>query len=76
MKNKDNENKLLTEKVYSPIEDKTVAKSNPSKSSIWKNCYKEEELTDVLGGYMKMYCYTFKFDGLKPVQLVKFEKIK
>lgn len=68
--------KLITEKVYSPINDKIVVKNNISKSPIWKNCYKENELIDVLDKHQSMYCYTVKFDGTTPIQLVKFERVK
>lgn len=70
------EENLVVEEVYSPIEDKTVMKYNPAKSSIWKNCYKADEVSVVIGKHHSMYKYIVKFDGVKPVQLTKFEKIK
>jgi len=62
---------MITEKVYSPIEDKNI-KRNLQHSPIWKNCYKEDE-TKPNG---MMYIYTIKFDGLKPIQVTKISKKK
>ncbi len=70
-------NKLIEEKVFSPIEDKTINQlGNLSKSSIWLNCFKPTEVEHFEAGYTKMFCYTIKFNGLKPVQLINVERIK
>ncbi len=62
---------LITEKVYSPVEDKNI-KNRLVESPIWKKCYKKEELTEeVLGSVQRMFEYTIKFDGLVPVQVTK-----
>ncbi len=67
---------MTTENVFSPIKDNGIEK-NVINSTIWKNCYKEEELTDeIKEGNLSMYRYTIKFDGLKPVQVTNVKKIK
>lgn len=65
------EDKLVEEKVFSPVHDADIAK-HLNESLIWGNCFKEEELTrDVLDKNPGMYEYTIKFDGLKPTQVTK-----
>ncbi len=70
-------NKLTEEKVFSPIEDKQIRQRiNLSSSIIWGTCFKPDEVADFETGYTKMFCYTIKFDGLTPVQLVNIERIR
>ena len=61
---------MTDEIVYSKIHDKRIAK-NISKSPIWKECHKPEEL-DSKKGYFK---YSIRFNGLKPVQVLSIKKI-
>lgn len=65
---------METEKVYSPVKDGKI-KRNLNDSPIWKNCYKQDEVTsDVLKKHNNIfYIYSIKFDGLKPVQVTKVE---
>lgn len=61
--------KLVDEQVFSPVYDVDI-KKHLNESEIWKNAFKKEELTkEVLAKYPRMYEYTIKFDGLKPVQV-------
>lgn len=61
---------MITEKVYSPIEDKNI-KNNLQNSPIWKDCYKEDEEKP----NKKMWVYSIKFNGLKPIQVTKVKKL-
>lgn len=63
---------MVTEKVYSPIFDKSLA-TNIQNSPIWGECYKEDEIADV---NKSLYCYSIKFDGLVPIQVTKVSKPK
>lgn len=67
-------NHMETIIVYSPIEDKKI-KSDLNNSPIWKKANTEEEYLDNPRRYPVWFKYTFKFDGLKPVQLTKMKKI-
>lgn len=58
--------KMETVKVYSPIKDSNI-RTNLANSPIWEECYHE---TDTKPN-KPMICYTIKFDGLKPIQVVK-----
>jgi hypothetical protein len=66
--------------VYSPVEDQKI-KSNLNNSPIWKdkngksNAYTEEEYLENPKRYPRWWKYTFRFEGLKPVQHTKTEKI-
>lgn len=61
---------MTTEKVYSPVEDQKIA-SKLLSSPIWANCYhSKDKLPDGV-----IWCYTIKFDGIKPVQVTKIEKL-
>jgi len=61
--------------VLSPVEDEKI-NANLQKSEIWKNAYKPEEVTDeVKAKYPRWFKYHIKFNGLKPVQVTKIEKI-
>ena len=62
-------------KVYSPVEDKEIRK-NLNDSPIWKQAYHEEELPGVDNKHTKMFEYTIKFDGLKPIMVNGVKKIK
>jgi hypothetical protein len=58
---------MITEKVYSPVEDKNI-QTNIGGSPIWKECYKEDEITDV---QKALWTYWIKFDCLTPIQVNK-----
>jgi hypothetical protein len=61
---------MITEQVYSPINDPNI-KTNLETSPIWKDCYKEGEVKPK--GIL--YKYSIKFNGLKPIQVVKIQQI-
>lgn len=65
---------MITEKVFSPINDEKI-RINLNGSPIWKNCYRQEEITgEVLRKYNNiLYIYSIKFDGLTPIQVTKIE---
>lgn len=64
---------LKTEIIYSRLEDKSI-KHHLATSIIWTNCEHFKDVSEKnLKGWWK---YTIKFDGLKPVQCIKIEKIK
>lgn len=60
--------------VYSPIEDKGIAK-NLNGSPIWTNCYHEDDLIMAKNKHNILYCYTIKFDGTKPIMVNKISKV-
>jgi hypothetical protein len=62
---------MTIEKVFSKIQDNNI-QNNITTSKIWEECYKEDELESKAG----YYCYTIKFDGLKPIQCTKIQKFK
>lgn len=62
---------MTDEIIYSKTYDKKL-KDNLANSPIWKDAYKKEELESTKGYYK----YSVRFNGLKPVQLLKVEKIK
>lgn len=69
---------MKTEKVYSPVFHPgiTNGQENLVTSPIWKDCYKEEELTqELIDKKRGMHCYYIKFDGTTPVQVNKIEKV-
>ena len=59
--------------VYSPIEDKEIAK-NLNGSPIWKQAYHEDELATK--NFKDVFEYSIKFDGLKPIMLNKMSKLQ
>jgi hypothetical protein len=69
---------MKTEKVISTVEDKRLTGFNFQKggydissSPIWDECYHPtDDLPD-----KELFGYFIKFDGLKPVQCTKFEKL-
>jgi hypothetical protein len=63
---------METVKVYSPVFDKDIRK-NINGSPIWEEAYHESEIKDVK---KQLTEYTFKFEGLVPVQLTKMKKYK
>jgi hypothetical protein len=68
--------KMVTEKVFSPYDDKNIDK-NLNDSDIWKKAYKEDEITDdVKRQYQFMFLYKIKFNGLTPVQVLNKKMIK
>ena len=67
---------MITEKVFSPYEDRKISK-NLNNSPIWENCYKKEDLTDeVKAKYQYMFMYVIKFNGLVPKQVNRRKFIK
>ena len=69
---------MITEKVYSPINDMKNIKSrkNIGTSPIWNNCFKADEYKAVLANHGTMICYTIKFRGLVPIHVTNIQKIK
>lgn len=65
---------METIKVFSTIDDKDI-KKNLSDSPIWGDAYTEDELIDV-DESKKVYQYSIKFDGLKPIQVTKVKRIR
>ena len=66
---------MISEIAWSTIKDTNSTDIN--NSPIWKDCYKDEEMTEELKqSSFVWYKYTIKFDGTKPVQLTKMETIK
>lgn len=66
---------METVKVYSPIEDKKI-RETMSDSPIWKGLrYHIDELAIAKEKHPTLYEYTFKFEGLKPVQITGVKKI-
>ena len=63
---------MTIETVYSPIEDKDI-RNNLQNSPIWKEAYKAEEIE--LFPNKQMYSYKIKFDGTKPIQVLKTERL-
>lgn len=65
--------KMTEEKVYSPIKDGNIKKSL-TESPILKNCYHKDDLVadpNIMKKYPDMIEYSIKFDGLKPIQVLK-----
>jgi hypothetical protein len=60
--------------VYSPIEDKKI-RTEFQNSPIWKKAYTEEEYKGNPKKYLYWFKYSFKFDGLKPIQITKIQKL-
>jgi hypothetical protein len=60
--------------VYSPIEDKDI-RTNLNASPIWKQAYHEDELPEAVKKFANMFQYVIKFDGLKPIQVAKVQKL-
>jgi len=66
---------LTNEVVYSPVLDEKF-NSHLDNSEVWKKAYHLEELTDeVRNKHAHWYKYSIKFEGLKPIQLTKFERV-
>jgi len=66
---------MITETIYSPIKDEKM-NSHLNDSEVWKNAYHPEEVTkEVKKKYPQWYMYKVKFDGVKPIQMTKFQKI-
>lgn len=82
---KKKKDQLITEKVYSPIDDKQIGKglviddsrmSNLFNSPIWKRCYHSEDYPQCLSEHTHMFVYTIRFDGLRPIQFSGVKKIQ
>jgi len=71
---------METVNVYSPVEDKKI-KTDINGSPIWKDknnksvAYTEEEYMENPKRFPFWFKYTFNFDGLKPVQVKKVQKL-
>lgn len=66
---------MTTEVVYSPILDEKM-QAHLNDSEVWKQAYHKDEITDeIRNKYPRLFKYTLKFDGLKPVQLTKMEAV-
>jgi len=60
--------------VYSPVEDKKI-RTEFQNSAIWKKASTEEEYMENPKRYPIWFKYTFKFEGLKPIQFTKMKRI-
>jgi len=66
---------MITEVVWSPIKDEL--RKDLKHSPIWKNCYREDEMTpSIMVNSSVWYIYQIKFDGLNPIQCTKFKEVK
>lgn len=61
---------LITEKVYSKVNDKNI-KKNIAGSPIWANCYHKDDVPDKFSGFV----YSIAFNGTIPVQVKGVKKI-
>jgi len=66
---------MTVEVILSPIFDKQFNK-NVKHSTVWKNCFRKDELKEFKKKFNQIYSYTVKFDGLVPIQCTKFPKSK
>jgi len=60
--------------VYSPVEDKNI-RTNIATSPMWKKASTEEEYKENLRKHPRWFKYSFKFEGLKPVQFTNMKKL-
>jgi hypothetical protein len=66
---------MTTEVVLSPVKDEKM-NSNINDSPVWKKAYKPEEVTEeIRNKHNHWYKYQIKFDGLRAIQVTKFEEI-
>ena len=66
---------MTDEKVISPIKDDKF-NSHPNESPIWDKAFKIEELDErTRGMHPAWYEYTIRFNGLKPIQLLKMKEL-
>lgn len=64
---------MTTEIILSTIEYKG---KNAQNANFWKDCYHEDEVTPEMRKSGKQWFkYQVKFDGLKPTQITKSERI-
>lgn len=64
---------MTNETVLSTIE---YTGKDPINAPFWKECYHENEVTSEMRETGKQwYKYSVKFDGLKPIQITKKERI-
>lgn len=64
---------MTVEKVLSPVKDEKM-NSHINESEVWKKAYHPDEVTDeIRAKFPNWFLYTIKFDGLKPIQVMKFE---
>ena len=61
--------------IFSPIDDKQIYK-NLIDSPIWSKCFTKDELTETeRKKHTKMFKYSVKFNGLRPVQVTKITEV-
>lgn len=60
--------------VYSPVDDQKI-KTDFENSPIWAKAYTEEEYLSNPKRYPTWFLYIFKFDGLKPKQVINIKKL-
>jgi len=60
--------------VYSPVEDKKI-RTDFQNSPIWKKAYTQDEYMENPKRYPYWFQYSFKFEGLKPVQVTNVKKL-
>jgi hypothetical protein len=65
---------METVKVLSPVQDKKI-REDLNGSPIWKQAYHIDELTVAEKNHAELYEYSFKFEGLKVVQLTGVKKL-
>jgi hypothetical protein len=66
---------MTTETVFSPVKDEKM-NSHLNDSEVWKNAYHPDDMSDdIRKKYPQWYMYKIKFDGLKPIQMTKIEKL-
>lgn len=63
---------MIKENVYSPIFDPKIHE-HLNNSPIWGNCFHESEINNI---NEELYCYSIKFNGLKPIQITNIKKYK
>lgn len=64
---------MTNETVFSTIEYKG---KDPVNADFWKECYHSDDINpDLLNNGKQWYKYRVKFNGLKPIQITKSEKI-
>jgi hypothetical protein len=64
------------EVILSPIELRSKDPKELNSSLIWKNAWKQEEVTEeAKRQYKTWWKYSIKFDGLKPIQVTKMERV-
>lgn len=66
---------MTVEVIYSPVRDDKM-NSHIKESDVWKQAYHLEEITEeIRAKHPRWFKYTIKFDGLKPIQVTKFDTL-